>query len=120
MMIMNSVLTSVDLEAKLFRGFGDSSRLKILEALQNEPLSVGEIADKTGLSQPNTSSHLRCLHECGLLTAEQQGRCTIYRLSDDRVYELITLAKSLLTDVAHGVNECIRYNLPSDERPTMD
>ena len=53
--------TSLGLKAKLFRGFGDSSRLSILECLRQGPLTVGEIVNQTGLSQPNTSNHLACL-----------------------------------------------------------
>lgn len=98
-------------KAKLFRGFSDPSRLTILEALRNEPRSVGEIVQITGLSQSNTSNHLACLRDCGLVSAEQQGRYVVYRLSDDRVHELLSLAESLLADVARGVYECTRYEV---------
>jgi len=56
----------VQLQAKLFRGFGDPARLNILQALRNGPMTVTEIVDATGMSQSNTSNHLRCLRECGL------------------------------------------------------
>ena len=104
-----------DLQAKLFRGFGDPSRLGILDALRNGPLTVGEIVETTGLSQPNVSNHLGCLRDCGLVVAEQEGRYVTYHLSDDRVGELLALAESLLADVARGVYECTRYNLPRTE-----
>jgi DNA-binding transcriptional ArsR family regulator len=102
-------------KAKLFRGFSDPSRLSILEALRNEPRSVGQIVQMTGLSQSNTSNHLACLRDCGLVSAEQQGRYVVYRLSDDRVHELLALAESLLADVARGVYECTRYEATDGE-----
>ncbi|PKN97511.1 MAG: transcriptional regulator [Chloroflexi bacterium HGW-Chloroflexi-4] len=105
---------SVQLQAKLFRGFGDSARLGILQALKNGPLNVTEIVAITGMSQSNTSNHLRCLRECGLVAAEQQGKYALYRLSDDRVGDLLATAESLLSDVARGIYECTRYNLPRD------
>jgi DNA-binding transcriptional ArsR family regulator len=95
--------------AKLFRGFSDPSRLSILEALRSGALSVSEIVDITGLSQPNVSNHLGCLRECGLVTAEQQGRFVFYEMSDERVADLLRLADELLADVAKGVYECTRY-----------
>src|SRR2546427_202742 len=49
------------LKAKLFRGFSDTSRLSILEALRDGPLTVGALVEKTGLTQSNVSNHLRCL-----------------------------------------------------------
>ena len=110
-MLITSTTSSIDLQAKLFRGFADPSRLGILVALRNGPLTVSEIVEATHLSQPNVSNHLGCLRDCGLVTAEQQGRYVTYHLSDDRVGELIALAESLLADVARGVYECTRYNI---------
>jgi ArsR family transcriptional regulator, cadmium/lead-responsive transcriptional repressor len=109
-----------ELRAKLFRGFSDSSRLAILDALCQGPLTVSEIAARTGLSQPNTSSHLACLWDCGLVAREQQGRYVHYRLSDDRVAALLELTDALLADVAQGVYTCTRYSarneVPGDQR----
>lgn len=99
-----------ELQAKLFRGFSDPSRLSILEALRDGPLTVSEIVQVTGLSQPNVSNHLGCLRDCGLVKAEQRGRFVYYELSDRRVERLLRLADELLADVAKGVYECTRYN----------
>ncbi len=101
--------TGLEVKAKLFRSLGDPSRLRILEALRDAPHNVGEIVEATGFSQSNVSNHLRCLRDCGLVTAERRGRYVIYRLSDDRVDELLKLAESLLADVARGVYQCTRY-----------
>ena len=109
-MLMTARVQAVDLQAKLFRGFSDPARLSILQALRRGPLTVSEIVEATGLSQSNTSNHLGCLRDCGLVVAEQNGRYVIYHLSDDRVGELLALAESLLADVAKGVYECTRYN----------
>src|SRR5262245_52825237 len=100
---------AVTLKAKFFRGLADPSRLSILLALCDGPLSVGEIAANTGLSQPNTSNHLACLRDCGLVVGAQEGRFTRYQLSDPRVAELLGVADSLLADVAAGVYACTRY-----------
>ncbi len=105
------------LKAKLFRGFSDPSRLTILEALRDGPLSVGEIVSITGLSQPNTSNHLSCLFDCGLVAREQRGRHVYYRLSDDRVAPLLETAEEILGDVAKGIYECTRYDIPSNDKP---
>ena len=110
-MLITSTTSSIDLQAKLFRGFADPSRLGILDALRNGPLTVSEIVEATRLSQPNVSNHLGCLRDCGLVAAEQQGRYVTYHLSDDRVGELLALTESLLADVARGVYECTSYNI---------
>lgn len=115
-MLLTADTMSLALKAKLFRGFGDPSRLGILDSLRNGPRTVGEIVEATGLSQPNVSNHLGCLRDCGLVVAEQEGRYVTYHLSDDRVGELLSTAESLLADVARGVYECTRYNTPTEDR----
>jgi DNA-binding transcriptional ArsR family regulator len=102
---------STTIKAKLFQGFADPSRLSILEALRDKPQTVTEIIEATGLSQSNVSNHLSCLHGCGLVAREQQGRYVEYRLSDPRVVKLLATADELLADVARGVYECTRYEI---------
>ncbi len=110
MILLTSDKTGLAVKAKLFRGFGDSSRLAILDVLRQEPLTVGEIGRETGLSQSNLSNHLGCLRDCGLVVAERNGRYMTYHLSDERVAEILTLTESLLADVAHGIYQCTRYD----------
>lgn len=107
---------SIEIQAKLFRGFSDASRLSILDALRDGPRAVGEIVEMTGLTQSNVSNHLSCLRDCGLVTAKQEGRFVRYGLSDERVNQLLTLADELLADVAKGVYECTRYNAKAVKR----
>ena len=111
-MVASNLSVSLGLRAKLFRGFSDGSRLAILEALRGGPRTVTELVDSCGLSQSNTSNHLNCLLDCGLVEREQQGRFAVYRLSDARVDLLLRTADELLADVAKGVHECTRYASP--------
>lgn len=92
--------------AKLCRGLSDPSRLSILEALRPGALSVGEIVLATGLTQSNVSNHLGCLHDCGLVRRDQEGRFVRYSLSDPRVEMLLRLSEELLADSARGVLAC--------------
>ena len=101
--------TALFTKAKLMRGFSDPSRLSILETLLDGPRKVSEIVMATGLSQPNVSSHLSCLRDCGLVSTQQRGKFVIYQLSDPRVNQILDLSSSLLADVARGVYECTRY-----------
>src|SRR3972149_165862 len=111
-MLITHFTQADDLKAKLFLCLADPSRLSILEALRAAPQTVSEIVAATGLSQSNTSNHLGCLRDCGLVAREQQGRFVRYELSDERVAALLGLAEELLADVAKGVYECTRYPPP--------
>ena len=109
--MLTSTTSSIELQAKLFRGFADPSRLSILEALLEQERTVSDLVQATGFTQPNVSNHLSCLRDCGLVTVRQQGRFSYYSLSDDRVAKLLLLADELLADVAKGVYECTRYTI---------
>jgi DNA-binding transcriptional ArsR family regulator len=110
-MLLHANPKSIEIQAKLFRGFSDPSRLMILEFLRTGAHTVSEVVAATGLSQSNVSNHLGCLRDCGLVIAEQQGRFVHYELSDPRVGQLLELADTLLADVARGVYECTRYSI---------
>ena len=109
--MLTSTTSSIDLQAKLFRGFADPSRLSILEVLLEKERTVSDLVQATGFTQPNVSNHLSCLRDCGLVTVRQQGRFSYYSLSDDRVAKLLLLTDELLADVAKGVYECTRYTI---------
>jgi DNA-binding transcriptional ArsR family regulator len=104
---------ATDLVAKYFRGLGDPSRLRILELLRDEgELSVGELVERLGLTQPKVSNHLACLRWCGFIEARRQGRMVYNRISDPRVEAMLDIAHSLLADNAEHVAACRRIEEP--------
>ena len=100
---------NIEQRAKLFRGFADPSRLAILGALCEGPLVVHELVERTGLSQPNVSNHLRCLQECGLVNSDREGRFIRYHISSSRIATLLSDVDALLDVVAEGVEACENY-----------
>ena len=101
-----SPATSPPLLAQLFRGLADPARLSCLLAVRDGPRTVGEIVAETGLSQPNVSKHLACLHGCGLVHAERTGRYVVYEIASDDVERVIGAAEHLLRDVRSGDTPC--------------
>ncbi|GEM_PF-1857552 len=89
------------IKAKLFHGLADQSRLRILEGLRQGPRCVSELVASTGLSQPNVSAHLACLAGCGLVVGMPEGRRVYYRLAQDDVEALLSLA-DLVVDRCQG------------------
>ncbi|MEV4124389.1 metalloregulator ArsR/SmtB family transcription factor [Nocardia sp. NPDC049707] len=53
---------------------GDSARWRIVELLAERPRSVGELAELTGLRQPQTTKHLQTLARAGLITVSPLGQ----------------------------------------------
>ncbi|MGH2896722.1 MAG: ArsR/SmtB family transcription factor [Solirubrobacteraceae bacterium] len=91
---------------KYFRAFGDPTRLHILELLRDRELSVKEIVERVGTSQPRTSAHLSCLRWCGFVETRRDHRTVYYRLADERVANMLDLGQSLLADNAEHVAKC--------------
>jgi DNA-binding transcriptional ArsR family regulator len=94
------------LQAKYFRAFGDPTRLHILDLLRGGELSLSELVARVGTSQPRVSAHLACLRWCGFVTTRREQRTIYYRLADERVAEMLDLARALLSDSAAHVAAC--------------
>jgi DNA-binding transcriptional ArsR family regulator len=72
----------------VFEVVAEPSRRGILDLLMDGPHSVGEIVDRTGLSQPNVSRHLRILREADVVQARPQGQRRLYELRPEGMAEL--------------------------------
>jgi len=67
----------------VFNAIAEPQRRAILELLAMGELSVNEIAAVLDLNQPQTSKHLRVLHEVALVDVRQEGRQRIYQLQGE-------------------------------------
>lgn len=74
--------------AARLRVIGDSTRIRILDLLRDEELTVTEITDRLGTSQQNASKHLGLLLQAGILARRKEGNSSIYSIADAGVYEL--------------------------------
>ena len=61
----------------------EPNRFNIIELLRSGPLTVGEITERLGLLQPQTSKHLRVLSEAGLVEVQAIANRRIYRLQSE-------------------------------------
>ncbi|MBW5448255.1 metalloregulator ArsR/SmtB family transcription factor [Cohnella sp. CFH 77786] len=64
----------------IMSALAEPNRLHIVELLRRGPLSVGEIADRLELVQPQASKHLRVLSEAGLVEVHAVANRRIYKL----------------------------------------
>jgi DNA-binding transcriptional ArsR family regulator len=71
-----------------FEVLAEPARRQILDLLIDGPRPVGELVDESGLSQPNTSRHLRILREAGLVESRADGQRRLYLLRPDGFAEL--------------------------------
>jgi len=88
----------IELVAQRFRVLGEPVRLQILQLLDREEMSVGELATAVGTTQPNVSKHLRILQESGLVGRRQEGNTAWYRITDPTVFDLCDVVCGSLGD----------------------
>lgn len=109
--MVEMIKDQTELQSRFFRGLADSSRLSILETIIEEPRSVSDIVKITKLSQPNTSLHLSCLLECGLVTKVKKGREAFYKVSMKEITNLINQARKIIRKHSKKMYTCAHYIL---------
>ena len=77
--------------AELFSVLSEGSRLRVLQALQRGPLSVGELVESCGMKQANVSKQLGILLTAGVISRRQDGNRAIYSIVMPLVFELCDL-----------------------------
>jgi len=77
--------------AELFKVFGDSTRIRILYALIEGNLCVGDIAQILNLSQSSVSHQLRILKDAKLVKFKREGKVIFYSLDDDHVKTILNM-----------------------------
>ncbi|MNH94780.1 Transcriptional repressor SdpR [compost metagenome] len=63
-----------------FSALAEPNRLRMVELLAGGPLTVGEIAERLQLRQPQASKHLRVLLEAGLVEVKADANRRNYEL----------------------------------------
>ena len=85
--------------AELFKVFGDSTRMKIISALLEDELCVGDIAVLTN-STPSAISHqLRVLKQAKLVKYRKEGKIVYYSLDDEHVREIYQKGREHVEEV---------------------
>ena len=96
MLIRSEVMRASDVEtiAETFRMLGDPTRVRILDALGEGELCVGDIARVVGLSESAVSHQLRLLRTLRLVRARREGRQAYYAVDDHHILELLHQART--------------------------
>ncbi|MDQ0484216.1 ArsR/SmtB family transcription factor [Guptibacillus hwajinpoensis] len=81
----------------IFQALGDTYRQDIIMVLsEHDSLSVNEITERSTLSRPAISHHLKILREVGLVSVEKKGTTRFYSL---QLEDGVTTLKKLLDKV---------------------
>jgi DNA-binding transcriptional ArsR family regulator len=87
----------------------EPNRLQIVELLRDGPLTVGEIAGRLELRQPQASKHLKVLADKGILEVKADANRRIYRLKPEPFMTLDTWVKSFQRVMEERFNNLDEY-----------
>lgn len=73
----------------VFKALADPTRRRILELLQQQDMTAGEIADCFSMTKPSISHHLNALKNAGLVMDERRGQNIIYSLNTTVFQDII-------------------------------
>ena len=76
--------------ADLFSLLGDQTRLQIVLACMNEPITVGDIAKKLNVSTSLISHHLRLLRATRVVSATRSGKNIFCAVNDHHIRTMLT------------------------------
>jgi ArsR family transcriptional regulator len=67
------------------KAIADETRQNIMKLVCCKWLSVSEIVEKIGYSQPTISHHLAILRDAGLVDIREEGKQTFYSLNQENI-----------------------------------
>lgn len=75
--------------AEIFKVFGDSTRIRIMYALQGAEMCVCDISELLGMTQSAISHQLRLLKSYRLVKYRREGKSIFYSLDDEHVSSIL-------------------------------
>ncbi|MDR9855686.1 metalloregulator ArsR/SmtB family transcription factor [Paenibacillus sp. VCA1] len=72
----------------------DPTRLQIVELLREGSLTVGEIADRLHIRQPQVSKHLKVLNESHIVEVRPEANRRFYKLRPEPLQEMESWLKT--------------------------
>lgn len=75
--------------ADFFKVLGDSTRVKIMWALDSEEICVCDLAVLLNMTKSAISHQLRTLRQANLVKFRKEGKIVFYSLTDDHVKDIL-------------------------------
>ncbi len=85
--------------SELFKIFGDSTRVKIINVLINKELCVNDIAEEINVSQSAVSHQLRILKQSKLVKYRKDGQTIYYSLADNHVEKIFMMGVDHINEI---------------------
>lgn len=85
-----------EINAKVFKAFCDSNRLRIIEFLKTGEECACKLLEQLDIEQSTLSHHMRILCDSGIVKNRKCGKWTHYSLNKEKLSELKTLIEEMI------------------------
>jgi ArsR family transcriptional regulator len=91
------VVPIYQLKAEFFKTLGHPARIRVLEVLREGEHSVSQLVPEVGIEASHLSQQLAVLRRANLVQTRKEGSTVFYSVADPAVFELLEVAKRILT-----------------------
>ncbi|UPK45163.1 ArsR/SmtB family transcription factor [Paenibacillus pabuli] len=108
------------MDMALLGALAEPNRMHIVELLRDGPLTVGEIAERLELRQPQASKHLKVLSENGILEVKAEANRRIYKLRPEpfrTLDEWLQSFQSVMEDRFDNLDQYLRELQSKKDKP---
>jgi ArsR family transcriptional regulator len=96
-----------EVKAQYFKTLGHPARIRVLEVLREGERSVGQLRPLVGIESSHLSQQLAVLRRAGIVVSRREGSTVIYTVADPRIFDLLQLAKQILTTSLSGTSQLL-------------
>ncbi len=94
-------------KAEFFKTLGHPARIRILEVLRDRERPVSELIPEVGIEASHLSQQLGILKRANIVQYRKEGSAVIYSVTDPAVFELLEVAKRILTSTLVGTRDLL-------------
>lgn len=94
-------------KAEFFRMLGHPVRIRVLELLQDGPVSVRDLLARIDIEPSSLSHQLAVLRRSGIVVSSRVDSTVVYALAGGDVADLMRAARRILTELLAGRGELL-------------
>ncbi len=97
-----------------FETLASELRIKILDELKKEPLSVEDISKRVGAERSTVSHSLKMLRDCSYVNVQKHGKMRVYSLKSNDFEAVVVTRPANRANVFHVINNHIECHCNND------
>ena len=106
-------------KADFFKTLGHPARIRILEVLREGERQVAELIPEVGIEPSHLSQQLGVMRRANLIQARKAGSNVYYSVGDPKIFELLEVAKRIITSSLADTHELLLQIAEPDGSPEV-